>query len=97
MTHVRFVLASTDLFHSDGNQSQRSVSDEVMEQLALVMTEYDCDNLRAAASTASPIALERDEAELAQILTDKLSNWRGVIGTERRDLWWFANNGISLL
>lgn len=51
-----------------------TVSDEVMEQLALVMAEYDCDSLADAVSTASTIALERDEAELAQILADKLSN-----------------------
>jgi len=51
-----------------------TVSDEVMEQLALVMTKYDCDSLSDAVSTASAIALERDEAELAQILADQLAN-----------------------
>ena len=51
-----------------------TVSDEVMEQLALVMAEYDCDSLADAVSTASTIALERDEEELAQILADQLSN-----------------------
>jgi hypothetical protein len=51
-----------------------TVSDEVMEQLALVMTEYDCDSLADAVSTASAIDLERDEAELAQILADRVSN-----------------------
>jgi hypothetical protein len=51
-----------------------TVSDEVMEQLALVMAEYDCDSLSYAVSTASAIALERDEAELAQILADQLAN-----------------------
>jgi len=51
-----------------------TVSDEVMEQLALVMAEYDCDSLSDAVSTASAIALERDEAELAQILADQLAN-----------------------
>jgi hypothetical protein len=53
-----------------------TVSDEVMEQLALVMAEYDCDSLADAVSTASTIALERDEVELAQILADQLSNRR---------------------
>lgn len=51
-----------------------TVSDEVLEQLALVMAEYDCDSLADAVSTASTIALGRDEAELAQILADQLSN-----------------------
>ena len=51
-----------------------TVSDEVIEQLALVMAEYDCDSLADAVSTASAIALERDEAELAQILANQLSN-----------------------
>jgi hypothetical protein len=51
-----------------------TVSDEVMEQLALVMAEYDCDSLADAVSTASTIALERDEAELAQILANQLAD-----------------------
>ena len=51
-----------------------TVSDEVMEQLALVMAEYDCDSLNDAVETASAIALERDDAELAQILADQLAN-----------------------
>lgn len=50
-----------------------SVSDEVLEQLALVMAEYDCESLADAISTASAVALERDEAELAQILADQLA------------------------
>ena len=51
-----------------------TVSDEVMEQLAIVMAEYDCDSLSDAVETASVITLERDEAELAQILADRLAN-----------------------
>jgi hypothetical protein len=51
-----------------------TVSDEAMEQLALVMAEYDCESLADAVSTASAIALERDEAELAQILADRLAD-----------------------
>lgn len=51
-----------------------TVSDEVIEQLALVMAEYDCESWADAISTASAIALERDEAELAQILADQLAD-----------------------
>ena len=51
-----------------------TVSDEAMEQLVLVMAEYDCESLADAVSTASAIALERDEAELAQILADRLAD-----------------------
>jgi hypothetical protein len=51
-----------------------TVSDEVMEQLAIVMAEYDCDSLSDAVETASVITLERDEAALAQILADRLAN-----------------------
>ena len=46
----------------------------MIEQLALVMAEYDCDSLADAVETASAIALERDETELAQILTDQLAS-----------------------
>jgi hypothetical protein len=51
-----------------------TVSEEVFEQLTIVMAEYDCDSVAEAVETASTIALERDEAELAQILADQLSN-----------------------
>ena len=51
-----------------------TVSDEVMEQLGAVMVEYDCDSLSDAVSTASAIALKRDEAQLARILADRLEN-----------------------
>ena len=50
-----------------------TVSDEVFEQLVTVMTEYDCNSIADAVSTASTIALERDEAQLAQILADQLA------------------------
>jgi hypothetical protein len=50
-----------------------TVSEEVFEQLVAVMTEYDCDSVADAAGTASTVALERDEAELAQILADQLA------------------------
>jgi hypothetical protein len=50
-----------------------TVSEEVFEQLITVMTEYDCDSIADAVETASTVALERDEAELAQILADQLA------------------------
>ncbi|MCQ4334493.1 hypothetical protein KM295_13600 [Natronomonas sp. F2-12] len=50
-----------------------TVSDEVFEQLVTVMAEYDCDSIADAVETASTIALERDEAQLAQILADQLA------------------------
>jgi hypothetical protein len=50
-----------------------TVSDEVMEQLVAVTTEHDCDSIADAVETASTIALERDEADLAQILADQLA------------------------
>ena len=50
-----------------------TVSEEVFEQLVAVMTEYDCNSIADAVETASTVALERDEAELAQILADQLA------------------------
>ncbi len=50
-----------------------TVSDEVFEQLVTVMAEYDCDSIAEAVETASTIALERYEAQLAQILADQLA------------------------
>jgi hypothetical protein len=50
-----------------------TVSDEVFEQLVTVMAEYDCGSIADAVETASTIALERDEAQLAQILADQLA------------------------
>ncbi|ELY86504.1 hypothetical protein [Natrialba taiwanensis] len=49
-----------------------TVSDEVLARLIEVMTKYDCDSIADAVETASIIALERDEVELAQILGDRL-------------------------
>jgi hypothetical protein len=49
------------------------VTDEVFEQLVAVMAEYDCDSVADAVKIASTVALERDEAELAQILADQLA------------------------
>lgn len=48
----------------DGYNSS-TVSDGVMEQLVVVMTEYDCDCRSDAIETATTIAFERDEAEPA--------------------------------
>jgi hypothetical protein len=54
--------------------SSITVTDEVFEQLVAVMVEYDCDSVADAVEIASTIALNRDEAQLARILTDKLSD-----------------------
>jgi hypothetical protein len=50
-----------------------TVSDEVFQQILAVMSEYECDSIADAVATASTVALERDEAELAQILADRLA------------------------
>jgi hypothetical protein len=50
-----------------------TVSDEVFQQVITVMTEYECDSVADAVATASAIALNRDEAELAQILAEQLA------------------------
>lgn len=50
-----------------------TVSDEVFQQVLAVMTEYECESVADAVATASAIALDRDGAELAQILADQLS------------------------
>jgi hypothetical protein len=36
------------------------------------MAEYDCESLADAVGTAPTVALERDDAELARILADRL-------------------------
>jgi len=36
------------------------------------MADYDCESLADAVDTASTVALERDDAELARILADRL-------------------------
>lgn len=55
----------------DGYQTI-TISDDVLEQLVAVMAEYDCESLADAVDTASVVALERDDAELARILADRL-------------------------
>lgn len=51
-----------------------TVSEELVEKLTAVMIEYDCETLAEAVEISSDIALERDEAKLAEILADKLKN-----------------------
>jgi len=50
-----------------------TVSEDVFEQLVTVMAGYDCDSVADAVSTAATIALERDEAQLTQLLVDQLA------------------------
>lgn len=49
-----------------------TVREDVFALLTEVMDEYDCDSIADAVETASVIALDRDEAELAQHLADRL-------------------------
>jgi len=49
-----------------------TVSDDVFRLLTEVMAEYECESISKAVETASLVALKRDEAELAQILADRL-------------------------
>lgn len=51
-----------------------TVPDEVLEQLMAVMIEYDCDSTAEAVSIAATVALERDEAQIARILAELLSD-----------------------
>jgi hypothetical protein len=50
-----------------------TVSDEAFQQVLAVMTEYVCESVADAVATASAITLNRDESELAQILSDQLA------------------------
>ena len=50
-----------------------TVPDEVFERITEVMIEYDCDSIADAVSTASAVALDRDEAALAQLLARRLA------------------------
>ena len=49
-----------------------TVSDDVFALLTVVMDEYDCESIADAVETASVIALGYNEAELAQLLADRL-------------------------
>jgi hypothetical protein len=44
----------------------------VFALLTEVMDEYDCESIADAVETASVIALDYDEAELAQLLANRL-------------------------
>jgi hypothetical protein len=50
-----------------------TVSEEVFQQVIAVMTEYECERVADAVATASAIALNRDEAGLAQTFADQLT------------------------
>ena len=50
-----------------------TVPDEVFERVIEVMIEYDCDSIADAVDTASAVALDRDEAALAQLLARRLA------------------------
>ena len=47
--------------------------DEAFKRVTEVMIEYDCDSTADAVDTASAVALERDEAALAQLLAQRLA------------------------
>lgn len=49
-----------------------TVNEDVFSLLVDVMDEYDCESIADAVETASIIALDYDEAELAQLLADRL-------------------------
>jgi len=48
---------------SSNGSNNLTIPHEVIEQLTLVMDEYDCDSLTDAISTASSVALSDDEVE----------------------------------
>jgi hypothetical protein len=50
-----------------------TVSDDVLELLAEVGAEYDCDSYPKAVETAAVVALEPGPADLARILADRLA------------------------
>jgi hypothetical protein len=49
-----------------------TVSGDVFGLLTEVMDEYECESIADAVEIASVIALDYDEAELAQLLADRL-------------------------
>ena len=53
--------------------SSITVPDEVFEQVTEVMIEYERESIADAVATASAVALERDEAALAQLLAQRLA------------------------
>lgn len=50
-----------------------TVPNRVFEQVVAVMTKFECDSSAEAVSIATTVALERDEAQMAQILANLLS------------------------
>ena len=50
-----------------------TVPDEVFEQFTEVMIEYERDSIADAVAAASAIALEHDDATLAQLLAQRLA------------------------
>lgn len=50
-----------------------TVDEETMNLLTQVMVEYDCDSVAQAAKRSATVALESDDAALAQLLADRLS------------------------
>ena len=52
--------------------SSITVPDKVFEQGTTVMIEYDYESIADAVATASAVTLERDEAQLTQILAKQL-------------------------
>ena len=53
--------------------SSITVPDEVFERGTTVMIEYGYKSVADVVATASAVALERDEAQLAQILAKQLA------------------------
>lgn len=49
-----------------------TVTDEIFELLTEIMVTYDCESVSDAVETASVVALELDDGELAQVLADRL-------------------------
>ena len=50
-----------------------TVDEQTIEQLTQVMIELNCASVSEAVAKSATIALETDEAELAQILADRLA------------------------
>jgi hypothetical protein len=51
-----------------------TIDDETFELLTEVMVKYDCDSVAEAIEKSANIALEKDEAELAQNLAELLND-----------------------
>lgn len=50
-----------------------TASHKVFQRLLAVMIDYECHSVVDAVATGSAVTFNRDEAELAQILADQLS------------------------